>query len=76
MSRKEILDKAALEYPINSKYYPLGQLGNEYKEIATAVRSSRYFTRDDSCDVGLGYVYVQGKWARKVDSVNNNYSIY
>ena len=58
MTKEELLEEANRRYPIGTKYIDIGNTAVGEQE---AYKSARWL--DGNIDVGLGYVYFNGKWA-------------
>lgn len=69
MKTHELLAIARKLYPIGTKYLPLTEQGVELLGFNTAYDQPRRFG-DGLIDVGVGYIYVNGIWARIQNPVN------
>jgi hypothetical protein len=60
-----ILEEAIRKYPIGTKYKPLSPNGSEYS-IEYLIEYKPRIHCSDSIEGGMGYLYIDGKWAEIV----------
>ena len=60
-----ILEEAIRKYPIGTKYIPLSSDGSEYS-FASSIEYIPSIHCSDSIEGGMGYLYINGKWAEIV----------
>jgi len=62
-----ILEEAKRRFPIGSKYIPISPSGKPYDDVYTVDHKPHFLTESkDRMDCGVGYCYVNGKWAESV----------
>jgi hypothetical protein len=58
-----LLEEANRRYPIGTMYKELNDKGKATGNLREASEGANWVVRGESIDVGLGYVYANGKWA-------------
>lgn len=75
---EEIIELATKNYPIGTKYIPLHSDGAQWtnEDLGCRQGNSRFPPNNlgkgepyPLLEVGIGYIYAQGKWATIIDSV-------
>jgi len=62
-----LLEEANRLYPIGTMYKELNDKGKATGALREANEGANWVVRGESIDVGLGYVYANGKWAEIVN---------
>jgi hypothetical protein len=67
IDKQAILEEAKRLYPIGTQYRPLDGKGNPYTSCGVSAWGCKWVKNPDGSligiDCGIGYVYVDGKWA-------------
>lgn len=71
VDEEDILAKARKEYPIGTRYKPIGSSGNLYATSVTVTREPNWHD-SSSIEGGPGFIYYQGKWAQVVKTAENS----
>ena len=70
IDKEDILEEAKRRYPSGTRYRPIDRFGNTYSETYLSQTYCRWLKTDDGKEIGIecgiGYVYVDGKWAEIV----------
>ena len=59
--KQQLLEEARRRYPVGCRYRPIDSNGHKYD--GTYISSYLCEWRDNGIDCGIGYVYVNGRWA-------------
>ena len=84
MTTKEILEECNKKYPIGSEYLPMHTNGEYFTNISIVEHKARTICNREkgesqtSIEMGVGYCYIDGKWAESVyskvkEEINNAY---
>jgi len=62
-----ILEEAKRRFPVGSKYIPISPSGKPYDDVYTVDHEPHFLSDSkDRMDCGIGYCYINGKWAKSV----------
>jgi hypothetical protein len=59
-----LLEEARRRFPIGTMYYPLSAIGDPYDVPEKVSKGPRWVDHQQGIDVGVGYIYLKGKWAQ------------